>query len=1256
MADAPSSGGRALDGLASWKVLGHPDFTYRAVPVYNDMLWGTGSVSVSKSYVVAAPFAGPIAVYSEGSGSSSGAAPGAGPRRGSADATPFGPAARPGFGGPSSLNSSLVGGSTGPEIRIYSAAGAALGTAHPQLAAEPSSAASDAPSLAAFADAGSTASSHKLVFMGWSAREHLFAVFENGAVEAFTPRGERLQGLCTRLWGGSASSSSSGSASLPYARREAVELAAMSPGGRCLAVVSRGAADGLYTLYVMPELAPSREGGDSSRGGRAAGSLPVLVRDTGLKPGQRPAAIAVLDGGLASSSSPPPQLGAPLGAGMEVLVASPARSLLAIDVGATAAALADGSLDPDAPPPHLSGSASSSPALADAVTDLALEPLLSTGVMRLAVSPGGRYVAAFDQAGSLLVFGASFEKKLLHFETKAAFPPSDMAWCGEDSVVLTWPGRASALMVGPFGDWAAFALGGGGGTRAAAKRALAGSAADGLGLGLGGARDGGEDAGGASRPPLGGGGGGGDEEEEDDDEEGGLASGVLVSGVDAGGDEDDPLAALGLGGDASSVEALYTGGWPGAGCPLALAPELDGLRVVTSSRAWLLHRIDPKLVGLRDITSSDPGAVLLDASQRFSERGDAVCDEIVRGLASDDLLLRACLDCIRGAVLEWEPEDQRGLLRAAAYGKSFDRVNDAARAAPAQLDAVIKLRLLNTLRGVDAGLPLSAPQLEALGASALVDRLCARHAHKLALAVCDALIPYTSAAATPSTAAAAATLGPSSSASGATIPSPCLALPADARDRVLVHWASAKVKASPHLSDDALIAALRRRLGGVAAVSYADIAATADSAGRRKLATRLLDCEPRAADQVPILLKMREGKLALEKALRTGDASLVHLVLLHLQRAAAGGSKAAARHSAFAVTPLPPAVVATVLAYPGALSLLASHLATITPAGSPPDVLLQLLLAGGRYVDAGLAVLRFASSDVDADGEHRRRPLGERVKLLKRAIEIFAEGEKERGGSDGSGGGKGGGATAAGGGAPGGASAAPLGGGNLAAAAPAAAGPALGMTPAALAALQAAERAECAFYRAATEDALALAAAQADATKEVAAASRAGNAWVAEAVEAGLVPEDFLGLSAKATLTALATARDGKRLAGLADALKLPDALVWHARIDGAAAGRDWAGLWTLATSKKSPVGYRPFADAALAAGAPGEARKYALTGKLITEYGERLAVLEAAGAWGDAAELAAKARDGEALQRLAGRPGLPPAAAEIVERALAGL
>lgn len=46
---------------------------------------------------------------------------------------------------------------------------------------------------------------------------------------------------------------------------------------------------------------------------------------------------------------------------------------------------------------------------------------------------------------------------------------------------------------------------------------------------------------------------------------------------------------------------------------------------------------------------------------------------------------------------------------------------------------------------------------------------------------------------------------------------------------------------------------------------------------------QLLDHEPRAVDQVPLLLHMHEDKLALVKALESGDTDLVHHVLLRLK-------------------------------------------------------------------------------------------------------------------------------------------------------------------------------------------------------------------------------------------------------------------------------------------------------------------------------------------------------------------------------------
>ena len=49
------------------------------------------------------------------------------------------------------------------------------------------------------------------------------------------------------------------------------------------------------------------------------------------------------------------------------------------------------------------------------------------------------------------------------------------------------------------------------------------------------------------------------------------------------------------------------------------------------------------------------------------------------------------------------------------------------------------------------------------------------------------------------------------------------------------------------------------------------------------LQIQLLEFEPRAAEQVPLLLKLKQNDLALKKAIASGDPDLVYTVLLHLK-------------------------------------------------------------------------------------------------------------------------------------------------------------------------------------------------------------------------------------------------------------------------------------------------------------------------------------------------------------------------------------
>ena len=58
---------------------------------------------------------------------------------------------------------------------------------------------------------------------------------------------------------------------------------------------------------------------------------------------------------------------------------------------------------------------------------------------------------------------------------------------------------------------------------------------------------------------------------------------------------------------------------------------------------------------------------------------------------------------------------------------------------------------------------------------------------------------------------------------------------------------------------------------------YEGIARAAFADGRTKLATKLLDHEPRAGSQVPLLLDMDEDEVALSKAIASGDPDLGRL-------------------------------------------------------------------------------------------------------------------------------------------------------------------------------------------------------------------------------------------------------------------------------------------------------------------------------------------------------------------------------------------
>ncbi len=155
------------------------------------------------------------------------------------------------------------------------------------------------------------------------------------------------------------------------------------------------------------------------------------------------------------------------------------------------------------------------------------------------------------------------------------------------------------------------------------------------------------------------------------------------------------------------------------------------------------------------------------------------------------------------------------------------------------------LRVLNAVRFYAVGLPISYEQFLRLTPEKLIERLINRKEHLLALRIAS-----------------------------------YLRLPTD---RIYIHWASQKVRVTT--DDEATICRLIvEKLANKRGISFEEIARAAYDEGRGHLATELLNYEPRAGKQVPLLLSMEEDEIALDKAIESGDSDLVYFVLHQMKK------------------------------------------------------------------------------------------------------------------------------------------------------------------------------------------------------------------------------------------------------------------------------------------------------------------------------------------------------------------------------------
>ncbi|KAF8599358.1 vacuolar protein sorting-associated protein 16 [Ceratobasidium sp. AG-I] len=278
--------------------------------------------------------------------------------------------------------------------------------------------------------------------------------------------------------------------------------------------------------------------------------------------------------------------------------------------------------------------------------------------------------------------------------------------------------------------------------------------------------------------------------------------------------------------------------------------EVDGARVVCVDRCDWIQKVPPSLMNALGPSSTHPAALLLHAAEQFAQRIPSAHDS-VRTIRPE---LAGAVDIlIDAAGREWDTVWQRKLLSAAAFGRAFLDMYD-----PTDFVAMGKtLKVLNAARYYEVGIPITFAQYQHTEAAHLIARLTARNEHLLALRIAE-----------------------------------FLDRPPDA---VLKHWACAKIAKSgrakgeesdvaPDAADAEVCRTIVDKFRSTPGASFADIARRAWELGRGRLATMLLDHEPRPGEQVPLLLQMKEDRMALVKAVDSGDTDLVYLVLLQLKK------------------------------------------------------------------------------------------------------------------------------------------------------------------------------------------------------------------------------------------------------------------------------------------------------------------------------------------------------------------------------------
>lgn len=278
--------------------------------------------------------------------------------------------------------------------------------------------------------------------------------------------------------------------------------------------------------------------------------------------------------------------------------------------------------------------------------------------------------------------------------------------------------------------------------------------------------------------------------------------------------------------------------------------EPDGIRLFESTQVEFVEAASREKIAVLNRNPNEDGAHLYKAAQEMSQ-GTGHNSFAASTVIQD--LYKAIDDCISTACDTWQPEEQKLLLKAARFGMAYTNTTpDTTKL----MRAIKEIRVLNELRMVRTGIPLTHRQFRAIGETCVINRLIDMGSYSVAIKVAQWLGGETS----------------------------------ENVDRVLLEWVRrsiSKVSKSNMKMDQPALEALDEKISAKLLqfphVSIADAARRAIEAKLPELARLFIRRETDDANHVAVLLQLNDVSAALQKASASQRPQLIHQVYFYIQ-------------------------------------------------------------------------------------------------------------------------------------------------------------------------------------------------------------------------------------------------------------------------------------------------------------------------------------------------------------------------------------